>query len=115
MAKSNRKIIQFFSALADETRLQILTSLAEKPLTVNAIHSAVGKERMTLSAVSHQLKDLANMEIVSFEKNGREKTFRLSDSFCWCILRDSLKHFNGKSGCKACREIMASNSKHSRC
>ncbi|NQV09012.1 winged helix-turn-helix transcriptional regulator [Candidatus Woesearchaeota archaeon] len=104
MRKINKKVLQFFSALADETRLNILKSLAEKSKTVNEIYNVVGEE-ITLSAVSHQLKHMNDIGIVEFEKKGREKTFELSDNFCWCILRDAFDHFDGKTSCPHCIKI----------
>ncbi len=92
MQQTNRKISEFFSALADETRLRILRSLMEKDKTVNKIHKDL-KDSLTLSAVSHQLKYLTNLDIIVYEKKGREKVFHLSDKFCWCMLRDAFKHF----------------------
>jgi len=102
--ESEKKIMQFFSSLADETRLHILLSIAEKPKTVNEIYDFVGRDKMTLSAISHQLKQLNDMNIITFEKRGREKYFELSDKFCWCILRDAFSQFdtNIKIKCKKC-------------
>jgi len=101
---SEKKVMQFFSSLADETRLHILLSIAENPKTVNEIYDFVGREKMTLSAISHQLKQLSDMGIVESEKKGKEKFFELSDKFCWCILRDAFKQFNNniKIKCKKC-------------
>jgi len=103
----DHKVLNFFSSLADPTRLKILLSMAEKPKTVNEIYDAVGKNRMTLSAISHQLRQLSDLNIVSFEKKGKEKSFSLSNKFCWCILRDAFKQFgnNIKIKCKKCSNL----------
>ena len=103
----NKKILQFFSCLSDETRLKILVSLTEKPRTVKDIHDSVGK--ITLSAVSHQLRLMSDLDIIVFEKKGRKKLFRLSDDFCWCILKDAFRHFEGK--CKRCAQMGGKNGK----
>ncbi|MBC8500387.1 MAG: winged helix-turn-helix transcriptional regulator [Nanoarchaeota archaeon] len=105
MKQINKKILRFFSSLADETRLKMLVSLTKEPKTVNEIYEAVGKDKLTLSAISHQLRQLSDLDIVIYEKKGREKRFQLSDSFCWCILRDAFDHFNGKTKCKECCKI----------
>jgi DNA-binding transcriptional ArsR family regulator len=105
MRHINKRIIQFFSSLADKTRLSILVCLAEKPKTVGEIHNCIGKDRITLSAVSHQLKHLGNLDIVVYARHGRKKVFRLSDNFCWCILRDAFNHFRPKCKCKECLKI----------
>ena len=102
--QAEKKVMQFFSSLADETRLHILLSMAEKPKTVNEIYDFVGRDKMTLSAISHQLKQLNDMSIVTSEKKGKEKYFELSDKFCWCILRDAFSQFDTsiKIKCKKC-------------
>src|SRR3989338_4268630 len=105
-AESERKVMQFFSSLADETRLHILLSIAENPKTVNAIYDFVGRKKMTLSAISHQLRQLSDLGIVTSEKKGQEKFFTLSDKFCWCILRDAFKQFDNNIHirCKKCEK-----------
>lgn len=96
MTKINRKVSQFFSALSDETRLKILLTLAEEPKNVNEIHNALEKEKITLSAISHQLKNLSNLDIILYKKKGREKIYWLSNNFCWCTLRNAVKHFDNE-------------------
>lgn len=103
MKQINKKVLQFFASLSDETRLKILLSLTDEQKTVNEIHRAVPE--VTLSAISHQLKQLNDVEIVVSEKKGREKIFQLSKSFCWCILRDAFNHFEGKTECKECCRV----------
>jgi DNA-binding transcriptional ArsR family regulator len=91
-----KKLLNFFSSLSDETRLMILLAIAKSPKTVSEIHEAVGNSKITISAISHQLKLLRSMNIVVAKKKGRERIYELSDEYCWCILRDALR----KLGCK---------------
>ncbi len=102
--EAEKKVMQFFSSLADETRLHILLSIAENPKTVNEIYDFVGRDKMTLSAISHQLKQLNDLGIVIYNKKGKEKYFELSDKFCWCILKDTFSQFNKDIhiNCKKC-------------
>jgi|SRR3989344_4890546 len=104
--ESEKNVMQFFSSLADETRLHILLSIAENPRTVNEIYDFVGRDKRTLSAISHQLRQLSDLGIVTSEKKGQEKFFELSDKFCWCILRDAFKQFNNniQIKCKKCEK-----------
>ncbi|MBU0957573.1 MAG: ArsR family transcriptional regulator [Nanoarchaeota archaeon] len=102
----SKKILRFFGTLSDETRLKIVMSLTKSSKNVGEIHDYVGKDKITLSGISHQLKQLEDIDIVVFEKKGREKFFSLSGDFCWCILRDAIDHFNGKKhNCKECCKI----------
>ena len=100
--ETNKKAIRFFSTIADPTRLNILLALMDSEKTVNQIYDSVGRKKMTLSAVSHQLKQLEQTGVVGFNKSGREKTFYLSKNFCWCILRDAYGHFGSECGCREC-------------
>lgn len=104
--ESSKKVMQFFSSLSDKTRLNIILSLAEKARTVNDIHKQLGKDNLTLSAVSHQLKLLNDLNIISYKKKGKEKLFSLSDKICWCLLRDAFGQFDKKIKiqCKRCED-----------
>lgn len=104
MAQDIKPLLQFFSSLADETRLKIVLGLLEKPRTVNEIHAHLGEEKISLSGVSHQLKLLSALNVVISQKRGREKTFRLSDKFCWCIIKDAFGHFK-HTHCSACAKL----------
>ena len=103
--ETDKKVLRFFSAIADPTRLKILKTIMESPKTVNEIYSVLGREKLTLSAVSHQLKYLEQIGIVEFEKNGREKLFTTSKDFCWCIVRDAYKHYGESCACKECAKV----------
>jgi DNA-binding transcriptional ArsR family regulator len=103
MEKINKKIIKYFGMLSDETRLRILLTIARGPATVNEIHENMNG--LTLSAVSHQLNAMANLNIVNSEKNGREKYYSLSDEYCWCPLRDVFSNIGNKTACPHCAEI----------
>ncbi len=102
---ATQKTIQFFSSLADKTRLKIILSIAEKPKNVNEILKNVSEGKLTLSAISHQLRMLSDLGIVTSERYGKEKFFELSDKYCWCILKDTFSQFGNKLkiGCKKCK------------
>ena len=103
--KELKNILQFFSALSDKTRLNIILSLLKQPRTVSDLHNAIGKDKISLSAISHQLKYLNDLNIIEYEKKGRKKYFRLSSMFCWCILKDAIKHFDNNIKCKNCKKV----------
>ncbi|MFW5746023.1 MAG: ArsR/SmtB family transcription factor [Nanoarchaeota archaeon] len=92
-----KEILSFFSALSDETRLDIVLALIEGERTVSQIHK--GLSHLTLSGVSHQLHYLWDKGILEMRRNGRERYYSLSDTFCWCILKDAQRHGQGKCGC----------------
>ena len=103
-SEASNRVMQFFSSLADQTRLNIILSIARAPKNVGEIHKFVGEDKMTLSAISHQLKQLNDVGIIRYEKKGKEKFFELSDKFCWCVLRDAFEQFGKEINikCKKC-------------
>jgi len=111
MVKINKKVLNFFSSLSDETRLKIVMALMDKPMNVGDIHNAIGKKKITLPAISHQLRLLENSNIVVYKKVGREKIFTLSDGFCWCIVRDAFSHFDSTKKHKCKNECSTKNTK----
>jgi ArsR family transcriptional regulator, lead/cadmium/zinc/bismuth-responsive transcriptional repressor len=81
-----RSIAQFFQVLSDPTRVRILKALAEGEWCVTDLVDAL---KMDQPAISHQLKYLRKLGVVSYHKKGRHVYYTLSDD----QLRDML--FNG--------------------
>ncbi|MBI5797478.1 winged helix-turn-helix transcriptional regulator [Candidatus Woesearchaeota archaeon] len=107
MNKINKQVLEFFSSLSDETRLKIILSIWKGPKTVTNIHKSFEK-KLTLSAISHQLKLMEKQHIVYPIKKGREKEYHLSNQFCWCILEDAMKKWTQREPCPNCTEIKRS-------
>ncbi len=99
MVKNIDKLTQIFSSLSDETRLKIVISLMDNPKNVNEIFEAIG-QNITLSAVSHQLKQLTQVGLLVPKKEGRERRYTLSQDFCWCIVKKGLNHYSAGHKCK---------------
>ncbi|MFJ2238103.1 ArsR/SmtB family transcription factor [Streptomyces sp. NPDC087859] len=68
----------WFKALADPTRIQIMTLLARsgEPMTVGRIVEAVAVGQST---VSHHLKGLAEVGFVLVERKGASSWYRLNE------------------------------------
>lgn len=71
-----QRMAEFFSQLGDANRLRILSMLALKELCVCDLAVAL---EMSESAVSHQLRVLRAMRLVSYRKQGRKVFYRLLD------------------------------------
>ncbi|MBD0838612.1 MULTISPECIES: ArsR/SmtB family transcription factor [unclassified Streptomyces] len=71
------KYASWFKALADATRIQIMTLLARSdgPMTVGQIVEAV---EVGQSTVSHHLKGLAEVGFVLVEREGAARWYRLN-------------------------------------
>ncbi|MBS3957338.1 MAG: winged helix-turn-helix transcriptional regulator [Clostridiales bacterium] len=78
-----------FSALADPTRLKILSALAERDLCVCDLAEVSG---VSQSAVSHQLRLLRDRDLVVFSRDGRRAVYTLSDAHVATLLEQGREH-----------------------
>ncbi len=67
---------EFYRIMGDSTRIRILNALSKCELCVCDISALLN---MTKSAVSHQLKLLKDMNLISGQKRGKEVLYCLSD------------------------------------
>jgi ArsR family transcriptional regulator, lead/cadmium/zinc/bismuth-responsive transcriptional repressor len=80
-------------AVADPTRLRILSALSATELCVCDL--AVLTE-ISESAVSHQMRLLRERRLVSWEKRGREVYYRLADEHVTQLISSALEHAREK-------------------
>lgn len=78
-----------FKALADPTRLKILTLLFSGERCVGDLSDQLA---VSQSAVSHQLRLLRSLDIVRYRKEGREVYYDLADDHIRDILMRSFEH-----------------------
>lgn len=78
-----------FEELADPNRLRILNCLSTGPMCVTALARATG---MSTSAVSHAVRRLRDRKIVSRQRTGRYRYYRLVDATVCDLLR--IQHEN---------------------
>ncbi|MBF6180064.1 ArsR/SmtB family transcription factor [Nocardia otitidiscaviarum] len=76
-------------ALATPSRLLILTELRQGPLPVTELADAVGMEQ---SAVSHQLRLLRNLGLVTGTRSGRSIIYSLYDNHVAQLLDEAIYH-----------------------
>jgi DNA-binding transcriptional ArsR family regulator len=74
----------WFRALADPTRIQVVTLLARRgrPMAVGEVVEAVG---LSQSTVSHHLKALADVRFVLAEPRGTSTLYRINDACVSCF------------------------------
>lgn len=82
-------IADFFKVFADSTRIKIINLLDNNTLCVCDISSALG---MTKSAISHQLKNLREMNLVKAERVGKEIWYSLADEHVKTVFDISAEH-----------------------
>lgn len=86
-----QRMAEFFSLLGDANRLRILSVLAVKELCVCDL--AAGLE-MSESAVSHQLRTLRSLRLVSYRKQGRNVFYRLQDHHVLALYNSVAEHLD---------------------
>ena len=70
------KMVFFYKAMGDMTRIKILSLLADVELCVCDISNVLN---MTKSAVSHQLSYLRKMKLIKSKRIGKEVWYSLND------------------------------------
>jgi DNA-binding transcriptional ArsR family regulator len=88
-AESAATVAATLQALATPSRLRILTELRHGPLGVTALAEAVEMEQ---SAVSHQLRLLRALGLVTGARAGRSVTYRLYDNHVAMLLDEAIFH-----------------------
>ena len=86
-----QRMAEFFALLGDANRLRILSALAVEELCVCDLAAVV---KMSESAVSHQLRSLRAMRLVSHRKQGRNVFYYLKDSHILNLYREVAEHLD---------------------
>ena len=82
-------LADLFSALSDPTRLRIISLLLDGEMNVGDLASQLD---MSESAVSHQLRGLRQLRLVSSRKEGRQVFYALDDDHVAELYRMGLDH-----------------------
>jgi len=88
-AESAAKVATTLQALATPSRLLILTRLRSAPCAVTELADAIGMEQ---SAVSHQLRLLRNLGLVTGTRSGKSIVYSLYDSHVAMLLDQAVYH-----------------------
>jgi DNA-binding transcriptional ArsR family regulator len=86
-----QQMAELFSLLGDPNRLRILSALALQELCVCDLAALV---KMSESAVSHQLRTLRAMRLVSYRKQGRNVFYYLKDNHVLNLYREVAEHLD---------------------
>ncbi len=86
---SAARLADIFNALADPTRLRIISTLLQQEQTVNEIARLV---EMSQPATSHHLRFLRAQRIVRTRKVGRQVFYALDDDHIHDLLERGLAH-----------------------
>lgn len=82
-------LAETFRVLGDPNRVRIAWALAQEELCVCDIAALVG---MSQSAVSHSLRALRQLRLVTYRKQGKIAYYRLDDDHVAALLADGFRH-----------------------
>jgi DNA-binding transcriptional ArsR family regulator len=88
---STESLSQTFKALGDASRLKILWALEHQEMCVCDLAALLG---ITESAVSHQLRLLRTLRLVSNRRDGTILYYRLADEHVSKLVRVALDHIH---------------------
>ena len=82
---------EFFKIFGDSTRIKILYVLSQSEMCVCDIAALL---QMGQSAISHQLRVLKQMRLVSFRRDGKTVFYKLADAHIQTILAQGMEHIS---------------------
>jgi DNA-binding transcriptional ArsR family regulator len=87
--QENERLAQLFKAMGDPNRLKILWALADDEMCVCDLAAFLG---VSESAVSHQLRQLRQLHLVSNRREGPILYYRLNDDHVSQLVQLALDH-----------------------
>jgi len=85
------RLAQTFQALADPSRVRLISALLQTDLCVCDLAAVLG---MSQSAVSHQLRSLRDLRLVKVRKEGRVAIYSLDDDHIRELFSRGLEHIH---------------------
>lgn len=82
-------LAELYKIFGDSTRIKILYLLLEEEMCVCDIADTL---KMTVSAISHQLRILKGAKLIKFRKEGKSVFYSLADEHVHSILEQGMEH-----------------------
>lgn len=92
-SKDNERLAVLFKAMGDSNRLRILWALDREEMCVCDLAQFIG---VSESAVSHQLRLLRQLQLVTNRRQGPVLYYRLDDDHASTVIRLALQHLQEK-------------------
>jgi ArsR family transcriptional regulator, lead/cadmium/zinc/bismuth-responsive transcriptional repressor len=83
------QVAELFRSFSDANRVRILSVLVNGELNVGALAKIVG---ISESAVSHHMRGLRQMRLVSARKDGKEVFYRVDDEHIIELFQQGIRH-----------------------
>ncbi|MDI6770435.1 MAG: metalloregulator ArsR/SmtB family transcription factor [Anaerolineales bacterium] len=82
-------VAELFRAFSDTSRVRIMSALVTGETNVSALAKIVG---VSESAVSHHMRGLRQMRLVTARREGREVFYRVDDEHIIALFQQGVKH-----------------------
>jgi ArsR family transcriptional regulator, lead/cadmium/zinc/bismuth-responsive transcriptional repressor len=82
-------VAELFRAFSDTSRVRILHALIGRELHVGALAEQVG---ISESAVSHHLRGLRQMRLVTARRDGKEVHYQVEDEHVIALFQQGVRH-----------------------
>lgn len=82
-------VAELFRAFSDTSRVQIMSALLGGEKNVGALADLVG---ISQSAVSHHMRGLRQMKLVTARREGKEVFYSLSDPHIITLFQQGIRH-----------------------
>jgi DNA-binding transcriptional ArsR family regulator len=82
-------VAELFRAFSDTSRVRIMSALLTGEMNVSALSRAVG---ISESAVSHHMRGLRQMRLVTARKDGKEVHYRVEDEHIIRLFQQGVQH-----------------------
>jgi DNA-binding transcriptional ArsR family regulator len=82
-------VAELFRAFSDTSRVRIVSALSTQQLNVGTLAQLVG---ISESAVSHHLRSLRQMNLVTAQREGKEVYYSIDDTHIIALFRQGVDH-----------------------
>lgn len=87
-----RRMARTFRALGDPTRAKVVLALSVEELCVGDLARLLGTSS---SVISHQLRVLRDLDLVSLRRQGKSTYYRLDDAHVRVLFREGMRRARG--------------------
>jgi len=82
-------VAELFRAFSDTSRVRIMSALLDGEMNIGALAGLVG---VSESAVSHHMRGLRQMRLVTARRDGKEVYYRLEDPHLITLFKQGIEH-----------------------
>jgi len=83
------RVAELFRAFSDTSRVRIMSTLLNDEKNVSTLAELVG---ISESAVSHHMRGLRQMHLVTARREGKEVYYRVEDEHIIALLQQGIRH-----------------------